>query len=268
MERQAAVAGHFYPADEASLRRELARCIPPTTGEGKRAVAVISPHAGYIYSGAVAGETLAAVRIPETVLVMGPSHHGRGAPAALMIEGTWRLPLGTVSIDTDFARSLLTQTSLLTDDSEAHRFEHSLEVQVPFLMYRNPGVRIVPLLLGSLSLADCETIGTAIAAAIKSHGSDVLIVASSDMSHYESRANATAKDRLAIDRVLAIDPEGLYQTVLSNRITMCGFIPATIALFAARGLGAKTAKLIRYTDSGDTSGDTTQVVGYAGLVIG
>ncbi len=266
MERLPAVAGQFYPDDPSALQRELARCVPSVSAP-RRAVAVISPHAGYVYSGQVAGETLAAVQVPDTVVVIGPNHHGRGAPVALMASGGWRLPLGVAPIEERLARLLLAHAPFIADDAEAHRFEHSLEVQVPFLQYRNPQVRIVPLVLGRLSLDACERLGEAVAEAIRAYGDDVLIVASSDMSHYEPRATATAKDRLALDRILALDPAGLLQTVAAHRITMCGVVPATVTLIAARRLGATAAELVRYSDSGEVSGDTLQVVGYAGVLI-
>ncbi len=266
MERQPAVAGRFYPSDPAALQREVARCLPAVPGPVRRAVAVVLPHAGYVYSGRVAGETLAAVHVPDTVLLIGPNHHGRGAPVALMASGSWRLPLGTVPIDGRFA-GLLAEAPLVVRDSEAHRFEHSLEVQLPLLLHRNPGVRIVPLVLGNLSPDTCEQLGEAVAGAVQAYGDEVLIVASSDMSHYEPRATAAAKDRLAIDRILALDPAGLLQTVAAHRITMCGAVPVAVTLVAARRLGARSADLVRYADSGEVSGDTMQVVGYAGIFL-
>jgi len=266
MKREPAVAHQFYPGDPATLRHALDGLIPDTTTKQK-ALAVVSPHAGYIYSGAVAGETFAAVEIPQDIVVMGPNHHGYGAPVALMDKGAWSMPLGEVPINTVLAHNLLAQTDLIKADTLAHRFEHSLEVQVPFLQYFRPDMTLTPMVISHLSFKACQEVGEALAAAIEQYGKPVLIVASSDMTHYESRESATAKDSLAMQHIKALDPEGLYNTVLGNKISMCGIMPATIALIAALRLGATQARLIRYTDSGEASGDTNQVVGYASFVI-
>lgn len=266
MKREPAVAHQFYPGDPATLRHTLERLIPATTTKQK-ALAVVSPHAGYIYSGSVAGETFAAVEIPQDIVVIGPNHHGYGAPIALMEKGAWSMPLGEVKINTVLAQHLLAQTDLIEADTLAHRFEHSLEVQVPFLQYFRPDMTLTPMVISHLSFKTCQAVGEALAKAIRIYNKPVLIVASSDMTHYESRESATAKDSLAIQQLEALNPEGLYNTVLGKGITMCGIMPATIALVAALRLGATQARLIRYTDSGETSGDTNQVVGYAGVVI-
>ncbi len=266
MRREPAVAHQFYPGDPLTLRHTLDKLIPATASKQK-ALAVVSPHAGYIYSGSVAGETFAAVDIPQDIVVLGPNHHGYGAPVAIMQAGAWSLPLGEVPINTVLAHTILAQTNLISTDSMAHRFEHSLEVQVPFLQYLRPDMTLTPIVISHLSFKACTEIGEALAAAIKQYGKPVLIVASSDMTHYESRESATKKDALALQRIQALDPEGLYHTVLGQKITMCGIMPTTIALIAALHLGATQARLIRYTDSGEASGDTNQVVGYAGLVI-
>ena len=266
MKREPAVAHQFYPGDPATLRHALDGLIPAASTKQK-GLAVVSPHAGYIYSGAVAGETFAAVDIPQDIVVMGPNHHGYGAPVALMDKGAWSMPLGEVPINTVLAHSLLAQTELIKADTLAHRFEHSLEVQVPFLQYFRPDMTLTPMVISPLSYKTCQIVGEALAAVVKQYGKPVLIVASSDMTHYESRESATAKDSMAIQQIKALNPEGLYNTVLGNKISMCGIMPATIALIAALRLGATQARLIRYTDSGEASGDTNQVVGYAGFVI-
>lgn len=266
MNREPAVAHQFYPGDPATLKHTLASLIPATSARQK-ALAVISPHAGYIYSGSVAGETFAAVEIPRDIVVLGPNHHGYGAAVAVMQEGSWSMPLGEVPINSVLAQGLLAQTELIGADTLAHRFEHSLEVQVPFLQYFQPDLTLLPMVISHLSFTACQEVGEALAAVIEQYRQPVLIVASSDMTHYESRAAATAKDSLAMERIEALDPEGLYNTVRSNKITMCGVMPTTIALIAALRLGATRARLVRYTDSGEASGDTSQVVGYAGFVI-
>ena len=268
MRRAPAVANRFYPGDAATLDRTVAELTPPVPTEKKRkALAVVAPHAGYIYSGRVAGETFASVVIPEDVILLGPNHHGYGAPVALMASGSWEMPMGEVPINAELAGHLLRSCPLIKDDELAHRFEHSLEVEVPFLQHGQPLLTLTPLVISHLSYTACVEVGKAIAAAIRKYTKPVLIVASSDMTHYESRAVASAKDRLAIDQIEKLDPDGLYHTVLGKGISMCGIMPATIALTAAIDLGASKAELIRYTDSGEASGDTDQVVGYAGVVI-
>ncbi len=268
MQRSPAVAHQFYPGDRGTLISALQKLIPevPATSKSK-AIALISPHAGYIYSGPCAGETFAGVDIPPDVVLMGPNHHGQGAMVALMNRGDWLMPQGPVQINEQLADLVLAGQEVIEVDELAHRHEHSLEVQVPFLQYLQPDLRLVPLCISHIPYPICVAVGEQLAAAIKSYGKPVLIVASSDMTHYESRQAASRKDRLAIDQVEALDPQGLYNTVVGQGITMCGIMPATIALVAALKLGASKAKLVRYTDSGEASGDTNQVVGYAGLTI-
>ena len=267
MTRMPAVADRFYPADPERLRRQVEQLMPVVAEADKQsALAVVMPHAGYVYSGATAGATLARVQVPETVLILGPNHHGRGQALALGRED-WQMPLGTVPIDQTLAEAILCSSSLIVADEEAHHLEHSLEVQLPFLQLAQPRLRMVPLVVSQLSFADCQQVARELAVAIGSLRRPVLLVASTDMSHYESRQQASRKDQLALDRLLAMDAQGLYATVLGQRISMCGIMPTTIALLTAIELGANRTELVRYTDSGEASGDTSQVVGYAGLII-
>ncbi|AMV72347.1 AmmeMemoRadiSam system protein B [Desulfuromonas carbonis] len=265
MLRQAAVAGQFYNSDPLLLRRQILELTPEATT--RQALGIVSPHAGYIYSGAIAAETFARVAIPDRVVIIGPNHHGFGHPAAIYADGSWETPLGKVHVDADFAGRLLQRCPQTGADSAAHRFEHSLEVQVPFLQVRNPGARIVPLCLGHLPLTELLEIGEGLATLIAEDLHPTLIVVSSDMTHYEAGEIARGKDQLAIDCVLALDPEGLYRTVRERRISMCGVLPTVVLLAAARVLGATGAELIRYGNSGDVTGDQQEVVGYAGLAI-
>ena len=268
MKRSPAVAHQFYPGTLSTLSGMLSDLIPSTPSASKQdALAVVSPHAGYVYSGSVAGETFARVNIPEDVIILGPNHHGRGAPVALMTEGEWEMPMGIVPIASELAEQIAANSDVVEPDHMAHIHEHSLEVQVPFLQYFQKNLKIAPLVIARIPYDACVEIGRGIAKAVKDFGKPVLIVASTDMTHYESRKEATAKDRMAIERIKALDPEGLYSTVHDNRISMCGVMPTTIALAAAIELGAKNSELVRYTDSGETSGDVNQVVGYAGFVI-
>ncbi len=265
MTRQAVVADQFYPGNPAVLRQTLDTLIPAVQ-EKEDAFAVVSPHAGYVYSGAVAGETFARVQIPETVVILGPNHHGRGEALALGVSD-WSMPLGKVPIERTLADAVLRRSRVIVGDDTAHLYEHSLEVQVPFLQYLQENLKIVPIVVSHVSYSVCQEAAMDLAAAIREFTAPVLIVASTDMTHYESRRSASSKDRLALERILAMDPEGLYETVVGNRISMCGIMPTTIALLAAMELGAREAELVRYTDSGAVSGDTNQVVGYAGLII-
>ena len=268
MIRSPAVAGQFYPGNKVSLVKALSTLIPDISPEErKEALAVISPHAGYMYSGGVAGETIGSVNVPENVVILGPNHTGYGAPVALMDHGVWDMPMGKVKINEELAAEIAQSSSQIQVDDVAHRFEHSLEVQVPFLQHMQKNLTIAPLVVSHVSYQTCVSVGNALAEAIKKHGKQVLIVASTDMTHYESRESAGSKDSMALERIKALDPEGLYNTVVGNRISMCGIMPTTVTLIAAMALGAKKAELIRYTDSGEASGDISKVVGYAGLVI-
>lgn len=267
MMRMPAVADRFYPGAPAQLEASVRRLLPEVAEtEKKHALAVVLPHAGYVYSGATAGQTLSRVRVPETVILLGPNHHGRGAPLALSTDD-WQMPLGKVPVNKGMAEMLLQNSSAIVADREAHRMEHSLEVQLPFLQHLQQHLKIVPLVVSHIPYDLCQTVATVLVNIIKTYDHPVLLLASTDMSHYESRQHASRKDKQAIDRILHLDPQGLYTTVLGQRISMCGIMPTTIALLVALGLGATDAELVRYTDSGEASGDISQVVGYAGLII-
>ncbi len=267
MRRKPSVAGFFYPGDADSLRRTIAGMADPGR-EKKRAVSVVSPHAGYVYSGAVAGLVFSSVLIPETCVILGPSHRDTAVDLAVMKEGEWETPLGAVEIDTGLAELLLEQSSLLEEDTASHRDEHSLEVQVPFLQFFREDVRVVPVCVSyRVSYADLEEAGRALARAVRESGREVLLVASTDMSHYVSQKEAREKDFLAIEKILALDPRGLYDVVREENISMCGFKPTTAVLVASKELGARKAELILYRTSGDVTRNQREVVGYAGLRI-
>ena len=266
MLRQPAVANRFYPGSARELQRVVAELSPEQGREKTKAIAAIAPHAGYIYSGRLAAQTIAATVVPETVVILGPNHHGRGAAVAVSTS-PWQMPGAIVPCDTTLAEALLTASPVLQEDETAHLFEHSLEVQVPFLQSQQSNLSLVAIAISHIGYATCQQVAAALASTIAARRDPVLILASTDMSHYETREAARIKDHRALDRVLALDPEGLFKTVVEERISMCGFIPVTIALLAAKQLGATTAELIGYTDSGEASGDTRQVVGYAGVLI-
>jgi AmmeMemoRadiSam system protein B len=229
------------------------------------ALAAMSPHAGYIYSGALAAATLAQVEIPERVVLVGTTHHGLAAPMAVSLT-CWRTPLADTPVDAEFAESLMAKSPLVVHDEAGHRREHCLEVQLPLLQYLRDDVHIVPLLVSAIPFNMCQEIAGSLASTIRKSAGKTLLVASTDMSHYLPRQQAAYLDGLALERVLALDPLGLYQTCLKNRISMCGFVAVTIVMLAALELGRTTASLVGYTDSGAASSDLERVVGYAGVV--
>jgi AmmeMemoRadiSam system protein B len=270
--RHPAVAGRFYPRDAKDLREEVITYLSQTPQpKPVRALGCIAPHAGYMYSGHVAGAVFAALEIPQLCLVLCPNHTGVGRALAIMSEGAWETPLGNVPIDGQFAAALKQRCPLLQEDSSAHRSEHAAEVELPFLQVRQPQLRFVPIALGTGQFEALAQLGDAIADVIMAHisadSAPILIVASSDMNHYESDAITRVKDYSAIDPILALDARALYDVVTQQHISMCGFGPAVAMLTAAKKLGAKSAKLIKYATSGDVSGDLDTVVGYAGVMI-
>lgn len=266
MVRQPAVAGQFYTDIPERLRSDLGSMIGAASGR-RIAVGIVAPHAGYVYSGGVAGKVYGAVEVPRHVIVLGPNHHGIGARAALYPRGEWLTPLGSVPTGGRLADLLKKHAPLVDEDLAAHRFEHSLEVQLPFLQYLRPDVTIVPLCLGFGDFDSCRELGEGIARAVREFGEEVLIVASSDMSHYEPAESARRKDEMALREVLALDPAGLLRVCRQERITMCGVVPTTVMLVAALALGASRAELVHYATSGDITGDNRQVVGYAALTV-
>jgi len=265
--RPPAVAGAFYPGDPSTLARDVRRCLE-TDDAPRRAFGAIVPHAGYVYSGGVAGAVYARLVPSRTVILLGPNHTGRGAPAALDPHDSWRTPLGEVPIDAEVAARLEALCPNLERDSAAHAREHSLEVQLPFLQTWSPGVAIVPICLGLPSLDLCREIGEACAEITAESKEPVPILASSDMNHYESRAVGEAKNAVAYRAIEKIDPESLFADVIEHDISMCGFLPVTALLFAARRRGIARAAVVARADSGDRTGDPASVVGYAGILVG
>jgi AmmeMemoRadiSam system protein B len=266
--RPPVVAGRFYPGDNNSLRNTIQDLSGDLPKQKQSVLAAVSPHAGYVYSGAVAAETLGQIKIPETVILLGPNHTGKGKPVALS-TATWDMPMGSVPVDRDLARAILDAGDVIEEDELAHQYEHSLEVQLPFLQMAQPKLSIVPIAISHISYQVLEEISQSIARAIKQSGkkNDILMVASSDMTHYEPRIAAEKKDHFVLGKLAEMNPEILYQSVTENHISMCGIMPVTVALLVSLQLGATKTELIRYTDSGEVSGDIDQVVGYAGVLI-
>ncbi|NOZ69132.1 MAG: AmmeMemoRadiSam system protein B [Deferribacteres bacterium] len=266
MKRQPAVAGQFYPSSPAKLSEQVSNYVR-TDAEKESAIGIVSPHAGLVYSGRVAGAVFSRIRFPHTFILIGPNHTGLGSPVSIMSEGVWEIPTGELAIDGWVADSIKDCCSIVTEDSYAHAMEHSLEVQLPFIAHFSSDVKIVPITMMTDSLEACRLIGGAMADVIKNTDYPVTIVASSDMSHYVSDSVAREKDGKAIERIEALDPEGLFVTVKNERISMCGAMPVTAMLFAAEKLGAREARLVKYMTSGEVSGDYDYVVGYAGMIV-
>ena len=267
MIRSPAVAGSFYPTESAALTDALGG-MTYARDDRVRALGIVVPHAGYVYSGHIAGAVYSNVNLPARHIILGPNHTGLGRPLAMMRTGQWKTPLGMVNIHTELADVLLGLDSELENDVDAHRMEHALEVQLPFLQFlSNDDIRFVPIVIGTIDLEVLSRLGKAIARAVAASEKSVLLIASSDMNHYESDRTTRVKDGKAIERVLGRNPEALYEVVLKEDISMCGFAPTVVMLTAANLLGAKQAELVRYGTSGDVYGDRDRVVGYAGIVI-
>ncbi len=267
MLRPPAVAGRFYPDDPAELTRQIASFASSAEEPLRPALACLVPHAGYRYSGHVAGTVYARLKLPRRFLLLGPRHFPRGKPQAILSEGAWQTPLGQAEIDTELARDLKSAYPQLCEDGAAHQTEHAIEVQLPFLQSLAGDFRFVPIALGPTDYVQLESLGRAIADVLRRQRDPVLMIASSDMNHYESDEITRRKDGLAIERVLALDAAGLFEVVRREAISMCGFGPAVSMLIAARLLGATRATLVRYATSGNINGDRNEVVGYAGVIV-
>ena len=268
MLRKSAVAGHFYPSDPEILLKDIKKYLgSEQTKETVKGIVV--PHAGYRYSGYVAGAVFSRIVIPNRVLLLCPNHTGLGESLSIMSQGEWDIPLGRVRVDTELAEKLICQCPILKEDVEAHQFEHALEVQLPFLFFLHKDIQIVPIVMKTQGYRGCEQLGKAIAAVLRDNPEeDVLLVASSDMNHFEPDETTRIKDNKAIQKILNQDPLGLYKVVKQESISMCGYEP-TIAMLYGVKESAQTARseLVKYATSGDIGGDRTEVVGYAGITI-
>ena len=287
MIRHPAVAGTFYPgeprellarvqqflaegrveySEDAAARLSAATSAPASATIAGDVLACLVPHAGYVYSGRIAGAVYSRIRIPKRVIILGPRHRPGGANFAINSEGAWETPLGRAQIDSELARALMEACPLLVEDDVAHRREHSLEVQLPFLQTLSKKFQFVPIAIGTLKFDELAELGHALSRVITHSDEPVLLVASSDMNHYESEEITHVKDHQAIDQMLALNPRGLHDTVRREGITMCGCGPAVSALTAALDLGATRAELVRYATSANVLGDRNDVVGYAGML--
>lgn len=276
--RRPCVAGSFYPATREGLKRAIEEAFRHELGPGRmperlmeerQTISVICPHAGYMYSGPVAAHSyyiLGCEPRPTSIIIIGPNHTGLGSPLSMMAEGVWRTPLGDVEIDGDLAGAILRASEMIDVDEEAHSREHSIEVQLPFLQYiYGEGFRFVPICMGLQDLESSREVGRAIGKALD--GRDALIVASTDLTHYESQASARKKDMMVIESILSLDEASLQERVYRNRITMCGYGPVSASIVASKAAGSRRAELLAYHTSGDVTGDYSAVVGYASIRI-
>lgn len=266
MIRPPAVAGRFYTADPAQLKNQIDE-FTATDGATTTAIGCVVPHAGYMYSGKVAGAVYAHMNLPSRFILLGPRHYPQGERLAILSKGSWDTPLGPAKLDGTLAAELKRFFPLLREDSVAHDPEHSLEVQLPFLIQLAGHFTFVPVLIAAERFGVLEELGHALAKAISRQEEPVMIVASSDMNHRENDEITRVKDRKAIDAILSLDAHGLYETVRREDISMCGYGPAVAMLTAARDLGAASALLVRYATSAEATGDLDDVVGYAGIIV-
>jgi len=264
--RHPAVAGRFYPAQPEILMRDVQSYLA-ATGEKIEATGCVVPHAGYMYSGHVAGAVYARLTLPQRFIILCPNHTGKGKPLAIVSEGAWDTPLGLVKIDHELALALRHTFPSLSEDSNAHRAEHALEVQLPFLQAARRQFTFAPIVVGVGAYEPLAELGEAMAQVIAPREEKILIIASSDMNHYEPDDITRVKDRKAIEQILKLDPRGLFDVVVNEEITMCGYGPAVAMLTAAKALGAESAELVKYATSADVSGDREAVVGYAGVIV-
>lgn len=267
MTRRPAVAGQFYSGSDRSLSREVESLVDRNAPK-EDAIGVLSPHAGYVYSGGVAGSVLSSIRPKETYIIIGPNHTGLGREFS-MSKDRWSTPLGEVAIDGRLAEEILKTSKYIKEDELAHLHEHSIEVQLPFLQVLQKDFKLVPIVASYSSPAAYKAIGSELAAAVKALGmeKDVTMIASSDMTHYESHEAAKKKDEEAISAILKLDEDELARRIEKYDISMCGYASACVMLSYSKKMGATKAMLVEYRTSGDASGDYSSVVGYAGIVV-
>lgn len=268
MIRLPAVAGQFYPANPRELSALIHKFTAKPKGQASIHVrACLVPHAGYVYSGHVAGAVFSRIALPKKILLLGVRHQPRGEPLAILSEGAWRTPLGDATIHTEFARQLRDECPLVREDAVAHNREHSLEVELPFLQQLDPAFSFVPIAVGTLHFDQLSQLGTCVGRVLTKPGNeDVLVVTSTDMNHYEDDETTRWKDHMAIEALLQLDAKKLYQVCREENISMCGLGPAVVMLTAMKMMGVKNAQVVRYATSGDVSEDRTAVVGYAGMI--
>lgn len=269
MNRQPVVAGRFYPDNPEQLKEELGQYLGSRSDKTDQPYdrLIMLPHAGYMFSGEPCGKTLSEANLAPTVILLGPNHTGLGSPLSVWEGGSWEFPGGKLDVDGVIARKLISSDAGFVENQAAHSREHSLEVIVPFLHYLNPATKIVPVCVSESSPAVLRKAGEVLADIIEECSEPISIVVSSDMSHFISASKAKKMDSMALEAVIRMDPNDLYSIVSSNQISMCGVLPMTLGMFAAKKLGAKGGRLVEYTNSGNVTGDYESVVAYAGVII-
>lgn len=268
MDRKPTVAGQFYPGSKQEWEKKVREYLQPQTGVDKRqAKLVMLPHAGHVFSGHVAGATLAQVSLPLSILLLGPNHTGQGEGIAVWPDGQWQIPGAHLEVDSELAGAIIDADPVATSDYQAHRAEHSLEVLLPFLWAQNPESKIVPVCISLPDRDKLEHLAQNIAQVLKNWKGEVGLVVSSDMSHFLPEEEAKTQDDMALQSILSLDPDQLLDVVARHRISMCGILPMYVGLKIALALGAQKAELVRYATSGDVIGDRSHVVGYAGVIV-
>jgi MEMO1 family protein len=266
MLRFPAVAGTFYPENPQKLTQQIQSFAGSENAPKKISCrACLVPHAGYAYSGHVAGAVYERIALSKRIIVLGVRHFPQGAEAAILSEGAWRTPLGDAPIDSELAAKVSHACPLLREDSIAHEREHSLEVQLPFLQVLDPGFTFVPIALGTIQLDQLVTIGEALGDILAAEP-EVLLLTTSDFNHYQDDATTRRKDHLAIEQILNLDPRGLFDVCRKEKISMCGLGPAVAMLTALKIIPSNHAELVKYATSADVSGDRSAVVGYGGML--
>jgi AmmeMemoRadiSam system protein B len=265
MVREPVVAGMFYDAKAEVLRSNVLKYMENPPKEKITAKGIVVPHAGHVYSGPVAGEVYKSVVIPETVIILGPNHTGLGSKISVMNDCDWKTPLGTVKVNRGLADDILKNCAFALADTKAHVKEHSIEVQLPFLQVLNENISIVPICLAEPDISLLDDLASAIVKCV--NGKNILLIASSDMTHYESAASAKKKDELVLKAIEELNPLRMLEEIEKYGITMCGWMPVYTMMKACIEMGAQEGRIIRYMNSGETSGDFESVVGYGGAVI-
>ena len=277
--RQPAVAGSFYAGDSKSLNIQIENCFLHKIGPGEipltnpkrksNIIGLVSPHAGYIYSGPVAANGFYKIALdckPDTIIILGPNHRGFGEDISIMVKGKWKTPLGELEIDTEIAEDILKNSKIIKNDKKAHQYEHSIEVQLPFIQYIfGKDIKFVPICMTRQDINTDIEIAQSICSSVVDK--NILIIASSDFTHYEPQEYAENVDKQAINAILEFNPKKLYDMIYHQNLTMCGPGPITVMLIACETLGSKKAELLKYATSGDVSGMYGQVVGYASIII-
>ncbi|MDD4955480.1 MAG: AmmeMemoRadiSam system protein B [Candidatus Omnitrophica bacterium] len=266
MIREPVVSGQFYPQGEQELKKAIEE-FKPKASLKTSAYGLILPHAGYVYSGRVAVATVSRIISRKRVIILGPNHTGYGEDFGLYPEGSWKIPFGNIAIDSALSKKILESGSEITPDKLVHKFEHSIEVELPILHYFFGNFSFVPIVCTVAALAAYEKVATQIFSAAKEHREEIIFIASSDMTHYEPDSAARRKDRMALEHIVNLDAEGLVKTVKRENISMCGIAPVAILLLIMKKLGANKANVSLYETSAEATGDTGSVVGYAGVVI-